>query len=152
MHLNFEQNAYFYLNVRYKYYSSWSDLIGRARSEDMKKKKVQDLETQIARFPLSGLLVSWAETPDGQDCLRHIEEQAGLTDVQSSGQDVKLVGDPKTIQRAKMLLEVHAKQQGQIQSSQEVRERRLQALEARRQRLDGSGYPHSTEIRIDESF
>eukprot|EP00933_Yihiella_yeosuensis_P051639 TRINITY_DN49612_c0_g1_i1.p1 TRINITY_DN49612_c0_g1~~TRINITY_DN49612_c0_g1_i1.p1 ORF type:complete len:557 (+),score=132.19 TRINITY_DN49612_c0_g1_i1:185-1855(+) len=105
-------------------------------------------------FKLPPNLSSWVETEDALGCFSHIEDQSGLVhlSVDSSMPALKLLGDSKAIQRAKMLLEVHTKHQGQIQNFQDVRERRLKALEDKRNRIEGSGYKHSVEFSVDSSF
>ncbi|CAJ1427708.1 unnamed protein product [Effrenium voratum] len=56
------------------------------------------------------------------------------------------------IQRAKLLLEVHVKHQSQIQNFQDVREKRLKALENKRNRIEGSGFKHSCEFTVNSSY
>merc|ERR1719188_2516990 len=94
----------------------------------------------------------WLSTPDAAGCLSHIEEQSRLVCILRQKGALKLVGEAKTIQRAKMLLEVHVKHQAQIQSFQDTREKRLKALETRRNRIEGTGYKHSVEIQIDAGY
>ncbi|CAL1155389.1 unnamed protein product [Cladocopium goreaui] len=71
---------------------------------------------------------------------------------QSSKLTLKLLGDKKATQRAKLLLEVHIKHQSQIQNFQDVREKRLKALENKRNRIEGSGFKHSCEFTVDGNF
>jgi len=51
-----------------------------------------------------------------------------------------------------MLLGIHVPKQAQIQKFQETREKRLSALEKKRNRIEGVGYKHSVEIQVDPSF
>lgn len=105
-------------------------------------------------FKLQASLQSWVTTDDAVGCFAHIEDQSGLVHIQvlPAKPTLKLVGDPKAIARAKMLLEVHLKHQAQIQNFQDVREKRLKALETKRNRIEGAGYKHSVEIQVDPSF
>mmetsp|Transcript_48642 Transcript_48642/g.113559 ORF Transcript_48642/g.113559 Transcript_48642/m.113559 type:complete len:548 (-) Transcript_48642:68-1711(-) len=105
-------------------------------------------------FKLPDSLGSWMSTEDGVGCFSHIQDQAGLVAIlsQSSKMQLKLVGDKKATQRAKLLLEVHIKHQAQIQNFQDVREKRLKALESKRNRIEGSGFKHSCEFQVDGSF
>lgn len=103
-------------------------------------------------FKLPPLLHTWMTTSDAVGCFGHIEEQTGLVHVQVQKGNLRLVGDAKAVMKAKLLLEVHVKHQSQIHSFQDVREKRLKALEVKRSRIEGSGYKHSIEIYIDASF
>lgn len=105
-------------------------------------------------FSVPNGLQSWMTTEDGTGCFSHIQGQAGLVAilVQPSQMVLKLVGDKKATQRAKLLLEVHIKHQSQIQNFQDVREKRLKALENKRNRIEGSGFKHSCEFQVDGSF
>jgi len=103
-------------------------------------------------FKLSQPLQGWANTSDAAGCLGHIEDQAGLVTVCVQRTDLKLIGNEKAIARAKMLLEVHTKHQSQIISFQDMREKRLLALENKRNRIEGTGFKHSIEVRIEPNF
>lgn len=105
-------------------------------------------------FQLPNGLQSWMSTEDGLGCFSHIQDQSGLVTilVQSGKLTLKLLGDKKATQRAKLLLEVHIKHQSQIQNFQDVREKRLKALENKRNRIEGSGFKHSCEFSVDASF
>jgi len=105
-------------------------------------------------FQLPAGLQSWMTTDDGLGCFSHIQDQSGLVTilVQSSKLTLKLLGDKKATQRAKLLLEVHIKHQSQIQNFQDVREKRLKALENKRNRIEGSGFKHSCEFTVDHNF
>lgn len=97
-------------------------------------------------------LRDWIASDDAIGCLTRIEADAGLMFIKVGRNDITLVGDEKATQRAKMLFDVHQKHQVQIQNFQDVREKRLSALEKRRNRIEGTGYKHSIEIQIDPSF
>eukprot|EP00439_Symbiodinium_sp_Y106_P028400 s447_g3.t1 len=73
-------------------------------------------------FSVPDGLQSWMTTEDGTGCFSHIQGQAGLVAilVQPAQMVLKLVGDKKATQRAKLLLEVHIKHQSQIQNFQDV--------------------------------
>jgi len=103
-------------------------------------------------FKLPTTLTSWAHTPDAAGCFSHIEDQSGLIHIGAAKGNLRLLGDKKAIQRAHMLLEVHVKHQTQIQNFQDVREKRLKALENKRNRIEGTGYKHSAEVHIHPSF
>jgi len=107
---------------------------------------------QQATFKIAPGLREWMNTDDASGCLARIEADAGLMFIKVGRNDLKLVGDDKATQRAKMLLDVHQKHQVQIQNFQDMREKRLSALEKRRNRIEGTGYKHSIEIQIDPSF
>jgi len=107
---------------------------------------------QQESYKLPGGLQSWLTTPDAIGCFGHIEEQSGLVHIQAARLSLKLLGETKAIQRAKMLLEVHSKHQATIQSFQDMREKRLRALETKRNRIEGTGFKHSVEIRVDPNF
>ncbi|CAE8713427.1 unnamed protein product [Polarella glacialis] len=113
---------------------------------------VESMTQEIFKLPPS--LQSWVTTDDAIGCFSHIEDQSGLIHMQvlPAKPTLKLIGDPKALVRAKMLLEVHVKHQAQIQNFQDVREKRLKALETKRNRIEGSGYKHSVEIQVDASF
>merc|ERR1712137_822945 len=87
-------------------------------------------------------------TQDALGCLNHIQSQSGLTALWHSGNTLKLFGDKQSVQRSKMLLEIHVKHQNQIQSFQSVREKRLRALETKRSRLEGTGFKHSVKVQV----
>lgn len=103
-------------------------------------------------FKVNANLRDWVYTDDAMGCFSRIEADAGLLFIKIGRHDLKLVGDEKATQRAKMILDVHQKHQVQIQNFQDVREKRLEALEKRRNRIEGTGYKHSIEIQIDPSF
>lgn len=104
-------------------------------------------------FKLPAGLQSWMSTEDAIGCISHIEDQSGLLSImlQESKCSLKLVGESKALVRAKMLLEVHVKHQAQIQNFQDVRDKRLKALETKRNRIEGSGFQHSIEFRVESS-
>jgi len=99
-------------------------------------------------------LKEWVNTDDAAGCLARIEADAGLLflKVGKNGNDMKLVGSEKATLRARMLLDVHLKHQAQIQNFQDVREKRLEALEKRKQRVEGTGFKHSIEVQINPDF
>jgi len=98
-------------------------------------------------------LQSWIRTSDGDGCLAHIEEQSGLVYIGcGQGGALRLLGDQRSLRSARLLLDVHMKHQSQIQSFQDVREKRLKALESKRNRIEGAGFKHSVETRIDASY
>lgn len=103
-------------------------------------------------FKIAPGLRDWVTTDDAAGCLARIEADSGLMFIKVGRNELKLFGDDKSAQRAKMLLDVHQKHQIQIQTFQEMREKRLSALEKRRNRIEGTGYKHSIEIQIDPSF
>eukprot|EP00929_Paragymnodinium_shiwhaense_P031679 TRINITY_DN1769_c0_g2_i3.p1 TRINITY_DN1769_c0_g2~~TRINITY_DN1769_c0_g2_i3.p1 ORF type:complete len:555 (-),score=174.40 TRINITY_DN1769_c0_g2_i3:223-1887(-) len=105
-------------------------------------------------FKLPPTLHGWSTTPDAAGCFSHIEGQAGLLHLglaKAKG-SLRLLGDKKALRTASMLLEVHVKHQTQIQNFQDVREKRLKALEQKRNRIEGAGYKHSCEIRVEPGF
>eukprot|EP00927_Polykrikos_kofoidii_P009441 TRINITY_DN13936_c0_g1_i1.p1 TRINITY_DN13936_c0_g1~~TRINITY_DN13936_c0_g1_i1.p1 ORF type:complete len:696 (+),score=165.11 TRINITY_DN13936_c0_g1_i1:159-2090(+) len=108
------------------------------------------LKQEIFKLPPS--LHGWSMTSDAAGCFSHIEEQSGLIQVVAEETQLRLVGDAKAITRAQMLLEIHKKHQTQIQHFQDVRERRLKALETKRNRIEGTGFKHSVEVHIHPSF
>lgn len=103
-------------------------------------------------FKLPANLKSWVNGPDAVGCFTHIEDQAGLIHVGVHKGNLRLLGDKNAIHRAKMLLDVHVKHQTQILNFQDVREKRLKALEQKRNRIEGAGFKHSIEFKIDPSF
>mmetsp|Transcript_29200 Transcript_29200/g.63372 ORF Transcript_29200/g.63372 Transcript_29200/m.63372 type:complete len:594 (+) Transcript_29200:36-1817(+) len=108
------------------------------------------LEQDTYKLPQN--LQAWANTDDAAGCFRHIEEQAQLAFLRVLPNSLKLFGESRSIQTAKMLLEVHLKHQTKIQDFQDQRERGLRALETRRSRIEGAGYKHSADIELDASF
>merc|ERR1719362_434921 len=103
-------------------------------------------------YKLPAGLESWRLTSDAVGCFSHIEDQSGLVLIQILTNSLKLFGEAKAIRRAKMLLGIHVPKQAQIQKFQETREKRLSALEKKRNRIEGVGYKHSVEIQVDPSF
>mmetsp|Transcript_643 Transcript_643/g.1316 ORF Transcript_643/g.1316 Transcript_643/m.1316 type:complete len:417 (+) Transcript_643:50-1300(+) len=105
-------------------------------------------------FALPARLTSWSITDDASGCFQHIEEQAGLALLKpnTKRQELLMLGDEKSLKAAKLLLEVHMKHQTQIQSFQEVREKRLKALEERRNRVEGAGFKHSAEVKVSRQY
>jgi len=103
-------------------------------------------------FKVAPALREWIPTDDAAGCFARIEADAGLLFIKLGRNDLKLVGDEKATLRARMLLDVHLKHQVQIQNFQDVREKRLEALEKRRNRVEGTGFKHSIEIQIDPNF
>jgi len=112
--------------------------------------EASSLSSGVCKVPAQ--LESWVNTPDASGCLSHIEEQTGLLCIKPEKSRLKLVGPAASIKRAQMLLEVHMKHQAQIQSFQDMREKKLNALEVRRNKIEGSGYKHSVEIKVDPIF
>jgi len=108
------------------------------------------LKTEV--FKVAPGLRDWLATDDAMGCFARIEIDSGLMFIKVGRNDLKLVGDDKAVTRAKMLLDVHQKHQVQIQNFQDMREKRLSALEKRRNRIEGTGYKHSIEIQIEPSF
>jgi len=100
-------------------------------------------------YKLPSELEAWIGTVDAAECFEHIEEQSGLIFIQTLRSELRLIGDAKTIQRAKMLLQLHIKHQGKIQSFQETLEKQMNALEKKRNRIEGTGYKHSIEFQVD---
>eukprot|EP00747_Dinoflagellata_sp_TGD_P189081 gnl/TRDRNA2_/TRDRNA2_48963_c0_seq1.p1 gnl/TRDRNA2_/TRDRNA2_48963_c0~~gnl/TRDRNA2_/TRDRNA2_48963_c0_seq1.p1 ORF type:complete len:605 (+),score=141.30 gnl/TRDRNA2_/TRDRNA2_48963_c0_seq1:187-2001(+) len=103
-------------------------------------------------FEIQSSLKAWSESPDAAGCFGHIEDQAGLICIQNAKDGLKLVGNARAITKAKLLLDVHIKHQGQIQKFQDQREVKLRALEERRGRIEGSGFKHHVEFKIHARF
>eukprot|EP00928_Gymnodinium_smaydae_P053701 TRINITY_DN37627_c0_g1_i1.p1 TRINITY_DN37627_c0_g1~~TRINITY_DN37627_c0_g1_i1.p1 ORF type:complete len:608 (+),score=184.58 TRINITY_DN37627_c0_g1_i1:183-2006(+) len=104
------------------------------------------------QFSLPAALVSWAGSSDAAGCFGRIEADTSLFHIGLSGKSLRLLGTKQSIQRARMLLEVHIKHQQQIQSFQVIREKRLQVLEEKRNRIEGHGFKHSCEFKVAASF
>jgi len=107
---------------------------------------------QKEMFKLPPSLHSWALTSDAAGCFSHIEEQSGLIQIGPLQGELRLVGDKASLKRAHLALEVHIRHQTQIQNFQDKREKRLKALEEKRNRIEGSGFKSSVEFGIDPSF
>jgi len=107
------------------------------------------LQQELYKIPRD--LEPWIGTSDALGCFAHIEEQSGLIFIQIMKSELKLIGDQKSIQRARMLLQLHIKHQGQIQNFQETLEKQLSALEKKRNRIEGVGYKHFIEFQVDAS-
>lgn len=103
-------------------------------------------------FKIAPGLQDWLSTDDAMGCFARIESDSGLMFIKVGRSELKLFGTEKAAARAKMLLDVHQKHQVQIQNFQDMREKRLSALEKRRNRIEGTGYKHSLEIQIDPAF
>jgi len=112
----------------------------------------EDLKQEMFKLPMQ--LYSWVSLPDAAGCFGHIEEQSGVLHVGVAPQKghLRIVGNLKAIQRAKLLLDVHVRHQSQIKDFQDRREKRLKILEEKRNRLEGTSFKHSTEFQIDPSF
>jgi len=103
-------------------------------------------------FKIAAALKDWVASEDALGCFGLIEEQSGLLFIKAHRGDLLLVGDQKAVNLAKNLLDVHTKHQTQIQNFQDMRERRLRALEQKRNRIEGTGFAHSAEFSIDPQF
>jgi len=107
---------------------------------------------QQDEYKLPAGLGAWVSSSDGFGCLNHIQEQANLTLIQVHKSIVKMYGESKALLRASKLLDVHVKHQVKIQDFQDKREKGLKALETKRNRIEGTGYKHHTEISLDRSY
>lgn len=103
-------------------------------------------------FELPPELHDWTLTSDGIGCFTQIEQQSGLAQIQAGRDSLNLVGNQKALQRAKMLVQMHIDHQGKIQKFQGSREKRLKALELKRNRIEGTNYKFSTEVRVEAGY